>query len=68
MFEAFTLLSCVQVLLGRSDVSGWGAFLKVIYKADVVVCSFLFLLLNFFLRPSRIVWANMNTLVSTLGS
>lgn len=29
------ILICVQVLLGRSDVSGWGAFLKVIFRFDI---------------------------------
>lgn len=57
----------MQVLLGRSDVSGWGAFLKVLHNKDHVLRFCLLLASNNFFTY-RIVSANMNTLVNTLGS
>ena len=73
----FTEWSCLlnQVLLGRSDVSGWGAFLKVIFciesqRFSVLNCCNVrkAYLMPFIFDLFRIVLENTNTLVSILES
>lgn len=59
-------LTCLQVLLGRSDVSGWGAFLKVFTKLMIQFEVLFFLFPNAIWLNSRIVLVSMNTLESIL--
>lgn len=67
-------LICLQVLLGRSDVSGWGAFLKVFTKLMIqfvssskkrndLTCLDVFFPNAIWLN-SRIAFVSMNTLES----